>query len=60
MRRVTELGYRVTRDSNEVYLVEVAYADLMNAFPPRAESMRDPKERAAPGSAPGYPGAHTP
>ena len=40
LRSVAELRYRVTRDSDEVYLVEVGYADLMKAFPPRAESTR--------------------
>ena len=34
LRRETELRYRVTRDSDELFLVEVAYADLMAVFPP--------------------------
>ena len=33
LRRETELRYRVTRDDDKVFLVEVAYADLMAAFP---------------------------
>jgi hypothetical protein len=38
LRHETELRYRVTRDSDEMFLVEVAYTDLMAAFPPRADS----------------------
>jgi hypothetical protein len=37
LRRETELRYRVMRDAGEVFLVEVAYADMMAAFPARAE-----------------------
>ena len=40
LRHETELRYRVTRDSDELFLVEVAYTDLMAAFPPRAASTK--------------------
>jgi hypothetical protein len=35
-RSIAEVRYRVTRDAADVYLVEVAFADLMKAFPSRA------------------------
>ncbi len=41
LRRETQLRYRVMRDSGEVFLVEVAYADLMTAFPARATPISD-------------------
>jgi hypothetical protein len=40
LRHETELRYRVTRDSDEMFLVEIAYTDLMAAFPPRAHSTK--------------------
>ena len=36
LRREAKLPYRVMRDGEEVFLVEVAYADLMTIVPPRA------------------------
>ena len=34
-RREAKIPYRVMRDSGEVFLVEVSYADLMTIVPPR-------------------------
>lgn len=34
-RSIAEVRYRVTRDNDEVYLVEIGYADLIKAIPPR-------------------------
>ena len=36
-RRETVLRYRVMHDTGEIFLVEVAYADMIAAFPARAE-----------------------
>ena len=44
-RRETVLGYRVTRN-NDVFFVEIAYTDLLNLFPSRANSL--PDARSAP------------
>ena len=41
LRRETLLRYRVTRDDDEVFFVEVAYTDLLNVFPSRADPMQD-------------------
>ena len=39
LRSEAVLRYRVTRDDDEVFFVEVAFADLMNAFPSRVDRM---------------------
>ena len=38
LRSETELRYRVTRDDDETFFVEVAYAEMILLYPARAES----------------------
>ena len=44
-RRETVLRYRVTRDADELFLVEVAYDDLMGVYPPRAERVQETRPK---------------